>query len=302
MTAGDGITQAQTLTAVAIDVGGTTVRAGLVDSLAQLLGPPIEIPSPTAQPYGDVLQAFEDIVSRVTAGRTDPHVAPARAGIAIPGPFDYANGTSQMRHKFASLDGRPFGNDLSERLALPVRFVNDADAFALGSWASEFGSVARFLGVTLGTGVGSGFVVDGSLVGAEENAPADDEIWYTPYRGGIFEDWISKRGIETRYQANGGQRELGVRAIADRARAGEPVAVDTLYGLGVALGDGLALAAGPFRPDAIVFGGKIALAYDVFGKPIAKAFATRAGYEPQFAQSRATEPALRGAGRAAFAS
>ncbi|MFQ5426252.1 MAG: ROK family protein, partial [Gaiellales bacterium] len=87
---------------VAIDVGGTTLRAGLLDTATELLGSPLEISSPTAESYEAILDTFEQLVRRAAAGRRA-----AAVGIAMPGPFDYADGVSRMRHKLGALYGHP---------------------------------------------------------------------------------------------------------------------------------------------------------------------------------------------------
>ena len=86
----------------------------------------------------------------------------------MPGPFDYARGISRVAHKLEPL----FGVDLRERspasLGTPpsaIDFVNDADAFLIGEWwVGAAAGHRRAAGVTLGTGVGSAYLLDGRIV------------------------------------------------------------------------------------------------------------------------------------------
>jgi DNA-binding CsgD family transcriptional regulator len=82
-----------------------------------------------------------------------------------------------MRHKFAALYGRSLAPQFFTP-GLPIAFLNDAQAFALGEAAAGAGSAfRRWILVTLGTGVGSAFVAHGEIVTSGPGVPAGGEIW-----------------------------------------------------------------------------------------------------------------------------
>ena len=107
------------------------------------------------------------IATMVEAGRSLRPDDGSLWGVAIPGPFDYVRGIADFHGvgKFDALRGVDLGDVLRRTLTRAngrVSFVNDAEAFAIGEWASGAAQGHhRMIGVTLGTGVGSAFLVDG---------------------------------------------------------------------------------------------------------------------------------------------
>jgi glucokinase len=90
----------------------------------------------------------------------------ATAGVGVPGIYEETRGTIRF---FTNLPGpwagHPLGEPLSQALGVPVRLINDARAFTLAEARVGAGQgCAALVGVTLGTGVGGGFVLDGRLV------------------------------------------------------------------------------------------------------------------------------------------
>ncbi|MFN2519147.1 MAG: ROK family protein, partial [Jatrophihabitantaceae bacterium] len=150
-----------------LDVGGTHVSAGLVDPQAgSLLGPVHRRGLNGAGSAPEILETLVDTAGAVSAP------AGSTWAVAMPDPFDYARGIALFDGvgKFDSLYGLDLRAMLSARLpglARHIVFLNDADAFALGEW--EHGAAAghrRCLGLTLGTGVGTGWIVDGRIAAA----------------------------------------------------------------------------------------------------------------------------------------
>src|SRR5271170_2166435 len=92
--------------------------------------------------------------------------------VAMPGPFDYSRGVSWLQHKFSAWYSVNIRNHLAIRFRIDeknVVFLNDADAFLLGELQISF--EARAIGITLGTGIGASFAVDGRAVPAAEILP-----------------------------------------------------------------------------------------------------------------------------------
>jgi glucokinase len=184
----------------------------------------------------------------------------------VPGPFDYASGVSMIRG-VAKLDAL-YGADLRERLshdlglerAKRVRFLNDAQAFVLGEWwAGAAQGHARAMGVTLGTGLGSGFLADGEIVVAGPEVPPEARLDLVPFRRGAVEDVLSSRGIASAFGP-----KIDVAEIAHRAREREPKAVAVFAEFGTALGEFLEPWVLRFAPTSLVFGGSITRAWDLF--------------------------------------
>ena len=188
------------------------------------------------------------------------------AGLAIPGPFDYATGISHMKHKLPYL----FGVNVHEALAArfgwepsDVCSLNDADAFLLGEiGAGAVRGVARVVGLTLGTGIGSAFAVDGHVITSGPGIPPDGEIWNVSYLGGIVEDFVSTRAIQGAYQ----QRTGTLREVAEIAKDAErdSASAEAFNEFGRNLGQAIRTVLYPFAPHVIVLGGGISQSSPLF--------------------------------------
>ena len=191
-----------------------------------------------------------------------------RWGIAMPDPFDYERGIGRFHDvgKFDALDGVDVRTELAGRLDVPARaltFCNDADAFTLGEWAVGAGRGAhRCVGLTLGTGVGSGWTVDGQVV--DPGTPPGGRIHQIGVAGAPLEETMSRRAIRRAYAAATGDGDADVREIAARAVSGEISAVRVLRDALTALGRGLAGPVGQFRADVMVVGGSMTGSWDLF--------------------------------------
>lgn len=250
---------------LAADVGGTTVDGAVVTAAGRVVGEVRRLASPDDKDAADVVGRLAALLSELRRSAETAGLAAVAVGLGIPGPFDYVRGVSWMRHKLPALHGVELRSLLERAVGLPVRFCNDAVAFALGVWWHELPGERRLVAVTVGTGLGSGFLVDGQPVGAEQGAPAGGEIWNIAFRDGILEDAVSRRALEQSYERRSGER-LSVSEIAARARRDDAPASAVFTELGESLGDGLAVAVAGFRPTRVVCGGQIAKAFDLFGR------------------------------------
>lgn len=244
------------------DVGGSHVTAGLC-RLADL-----EVLQTAAAPLAavDCFKCFVDLLHRLGEQVAEGGVVVSGASLAVPFPFDTEAGISLMQHKLKPLYGRNLRTALAERFGWPpsrLRFLNDACAYLLGELATGSArGAARAACLTLGTGVGSAFAVNGRSVGAGEGVPPEGEIWNLPYAGATVEDIISTRAIRAAYAARTG-REIEVADIAAAAPLDrEASAVFDEFGthLGQVLRDVIA----PFHPELVVLGGGIAHAAQLF--------------------------------------
>lgn len=283
---------------VCLDVGGTSIKGAAVNRDAKLLGQIHEIPSPSRDTADIIIDKFITLLENIKDAITDAGVIRAYS-IGIPGPFDYAGGVSLMEHKFSSLFGINLKSALEERLQKPVFFLNDAEAFGLGIVWKEYPKEKRLLAVTLGTGLGSSFFIDGKIASSIKEITQNGEIWNLKYQNGILEDKISKRWIEQEYLRRCG-KNISVKEIADKTREGDKKAREVFEQFAINIGDGLASAIADFHPARIVFGGKISFAFDLFGKLAEKIFIKKAGFNTNFTQSKKDNLAIYGAARHAF--
>ena len=213
-----------------------------------------------------------DLIVSALVAVTDALPVPESAtwGVAVPDPFDYARGVALFEGvgKFESLYGLDLRGVLIARLPgapRAIAFGNDADAFALGEWAYGAGAGhRRCLGLTLGTGVGSGWIVDGRVVGSGPGIPRGGRARELEVDGGPLEDTISSRGIRRAYQAATGGPGADVGSIAERARDGDPAARSVLRYAMRALGSALGPCLRDFGADIVVVGGSMSASWDLF--------------------------------------
>lgn len=220
--------------------------------------------------------------------------APARSGlpwgVAVPGPFDYARGIALFSGvgKFDALHGVDVRRALLDGLRGHVAelvFLNDAHAFLEGEWrAGAARGHRRCVGLTLGTGVGSAFFVDGRVRRSGAGVPPDGRIDRVVLDGRPLEHSVSRRAILARYAdakadadgevdadadvAVGTGMAVDVRDICARAAAGEDRAQDVLNTTVTALGGALAPFLTAFGASLLVVGGSIAGSWDVVGPPL----------------------------------
>jgi glucokinase len=192
-----------------------------------------------------------------------------RLGVAAPGPFDYENGVCLVRD-LGKLEGL-FGVDVREELArelrlesTAIRFLNDAEAFLLGeSIAGAARGCDRAVGITLGTGLGSAFLVDGQIVRAGRGVPPNGDLHVVPFRGAPAEDAISGRAITARF--DGRSDAAAIAALAD---AGDAGALAAFASFGADLAELLDPWLSAFRPRRVIVGGSIARSWRHFGRAL----------------------------------
>ena len=254
-----------------LEIGGTHVTAALVDPNGSGV-----LPGRSYRASLTPMGTAEEIIAELArvARQIDP---PARAtwGVAIPGPFDYERGIALFRGvgKFDTLYGIDLRRSLLDAIqpeAIDVRFLNDADAFAIGEWsAGSARGYDRIMAITLGTGVGSSFLDRGRPIHGGSDVPPDGSAHRLEIDGKPLEETVSRRAILDRYRALGGDRlvDTDVRELAQLARQGDPIATSAISGSMEALGRALAPWVSRFQPGIIVVGGGMTRAWDVMGTP-----------------------------------
>jgi glucokinase len=244
------------------DVGGSHVSAAVFDHSTGRLGSYASARYPTEQSTEAFLQVLFSLADEATAD----HAPILGASLAMPGPFDYIAGISWMKHKLTYLYGFDLRNALAKHFGLDaakVRFLNDAAAFAWGEVGGGAArDVERAVGITLGTGIGSGFAIDGKVVTEGPGVPPGGEIWNLPYKDATVEDRLSTRAIQNRYREQTGlDREVSVIAASAPT---DPVATEVFAEFGLHLGETFREILSPFAPQVVVLGGGISRSSQLF--------------------------------------
>lgn len=253
---------------IALDVGGTSVKSGVAASGGHIVSEPVTTPVDSAADAVTILDTFAEIIQR-HIGEIQPEWL-LGAGFGFPGPFDYQAGISRIRglEKYDSLYGIDIGAALRERVDLgqrPIRFRNDAEAAIIGECVHGAGQpYRRVIGVTLGTGFGSAFVVDGISQVSGEGVPENGWLYPQPFHGVRADDYFSIRGFES-LLAEAGQSARDVKTAAEMARSGDEAIQRVFERYGADMGTFLTPYAQAFRAGAVLVLGGIAGAYDCFG-------------------------------------
>jgi glucokinase len=283
---------------LAFDVGGSHVAATTCCAPDFRLGPVATAPHAAVA----TSVAFLDLLYELGMKARVDRDGIMGAMLAVPGPFDLRAGVSLMRHKLPYLYGVDLRQGLSERFgfeAAQVRFLNDADAYLLGEiGAGAARGFRRAVGLTLGTGIGSAFAVDGQLVTEGPGVPSGGEIWNLPYQGGIVEDFVSSRAIVGNFERCTGRKSEVVDLAA--AAPSDPASKQAFIEFGQHLGAVIRTLLAEFHADVIVLGGGISRSANLFLP------AVRAEIGDSTTQLRVSElkdkAALVGCGVAAFRS
>jgi len=244
------------------DVGGSHVSAAICRSGDFQLGPVVSAPHPAEATCEAFIHLLYSLGIKMSKGGAEA----GGAELAVPGPFDFAAGVSQMRHKLPYLYGIDLRGRLAERfgwLPTQVRFLRDSNAFLLGEiGAGAARDVPRAVGITLGTGIGSAFAVDGRVVTEGQGVPPGGEIWNLPYEDGIVEDFVSTRAIQRGYKLRTGALTDVAGIAADAANDEAATAVFTDFGRH--LGLALRMRLTEFDPQEVVIGGGISRSSQLF--------------------------------------
>jgi glucokinase len=145
---------------------------------------------------------------------------------------------------------------------MPVRLNNDANCFAYGE--ALFGAAAgkeNVLGFTLGTGLGCALVMGGKLINGSTGTAA--EIWTSPYRSGIIEDYVSGSGVSKIYQSISGIEKTSYE-IFELALKNDHQALQAWKEFGVHLAYPIAWSINLIDPQVVVLGGSITAAWPFF--------------------------------------
>ncbi len=292
---------------VGIDVGGTSIRASVVDGTGSVLDT-TQAPTPQSK------RALENALDRAVRELAGRHPVGA-VGLAVAGFISEDRTTVRFAPHLPWVDA-PVGRDLSQRLGMPVILEHDANAAV---WAEyRFGAAARGRNVVLvaiGTGIGAALLVDGELYrGSHGIAPELGHIQVVPDgrscacgKRGCWERYCSGTALahtaiellaanpaESTILAREVVRDPGSltgRRVAGAAQDGDRVAQQAIAEFARWLGTGLAIVADIYDPDLVVIAGGVSTSAPLYLDEAREHYAaaiTGAGHRP-LARIRTTQ-------------
>jgi glucokinase len=150
--------------AIGIDLGGTNIKAALVDASGAITYKAATICQPergAETVISEMAQICQDLLGKGSLSAEDV----VGIGLGTPGPLDLTKGEIVRAANLPGWTAVPIRDRLQELTGMPVVLENDANAAAFGEfWAGAGGGCGDMVMLTLGTGVGSGVIVDGRLL------------------------------------------------------------------------------------------------------------------------------------------
>ncbi|GAB4412107.1 MAG: ROK family protein [Bacteroidia bacterium] len=260
--------------AIGIDIGGTNTKYGIADREGSILAS-ASLPTRGYPEAADYVKAMYEAIQTLVSGLGEM-VEIKGIGIGAPN-ANYYKGTIEQAPNLQWRGVVPLAAMFHSYLDVPVILTNDANAAAIGEMIYGGAKGLRdFVVITLGTGVGSGFIVNGGLVYGHDGF-AGEFGHVTAVRGGrlctcgrrgCVETYASARGVvlSVQEELSGSQEESPLRHILpehitpkevfEAAEAGDPIAIRAFEYTGKILGEALSDLVAYTSPEAIfMFGG-----------------------------------------------
>ncbi len=283
-----------------IDIGGTNLVVGSVAEDGSALHALDSEPTHAEAGQTDVLDRLITLAQR-TIERTRQEVRGADiigVGVGAPGPLDTKRGIVLLTPNLGWVN-LPLRQIIHERLGLPAALDNDANCAVLGEWWMGAARGTRnAIGITIGTGIGGGIIVDGKLYhGASDCA---GEIGHTTIdtegrrckcgNYGCLEAYASgpnialraveelKAGAVSRLAdyVGGDLRQVTAQTVYQAAHDGDQLALEVVNDTAKFLGVGIANLLNVFNPEVVVVCGGVTLAGDRLFDPLRREVARRA--------------------------
>jgi glucokinase len=280
---------AKAIVTLGIDIGGTNTKFGLVDKSGKVITHDT-LPTNSMYPAEDLFKRLFEKFNSEYEIRKDKYEL---AGIGIGAPnANYYRGTveSPPNLNWGVVDLKSL---VGKYYDLPVAVTNDANAAALGEMM--FGTakgMKNFIQITLGTGLGSGIVVDGNLLYGYSGFAGEmghvtavrDGRKCGCGRRGCLETYVSATGLKRTLHellADSNEpsvlreksfKEIDSKVIYEAAMTGDKIAQNAFKFTGKILGEAMADAVAFFSPEAIILFGGLANAGDLLLNPVNKHF------------------------------
>jgi len=268
-----------------LDIGGTTIKAVLVDALGQPASDLVEVRSHGHQGYRKTFAQLHAALDALCQQASIDRSQVAAAGLDVPAPTSHGViwGKANLSADWVGVNIR---DEFSAELSRPVFMTNDGNAAAFGEWSLRPDHDGPLLFVAPGTGLGGGFVLPGGMIYEGANGLAmeigglsvphrDDRGKLPAVQGkvdGALEGWVSLMAIRRELEIKLSQKKYREHPLAiqdseiaekafqlrDYAEQGDTLALEIFGRQAHVLGFAMADQASELDPGLIVIGGGLA--------------------------------------------
>ncbi len=283
---------------IGIDVGGTNVKIALVDGEGKIIYSN-SVPTYAKMGYeytvNNIKQAIKDLMKETNTNSKEIQ----GIGFDFPGQVDYKTGVVKLAPNIPGWVNVPIAKMIEDEFHIPTRIDNDVRCAALGELKFGAGKgCENFVCITVGTGIGSGLVINGKLVRGASNAAGEIGHIKLQMNGGpicgcgdtgcleafasgpsivaMAQDYI-RGGKSTKFRELAGvDNEITPYIVAKAAEEGDPVAKRIFEIVGEYIGIGLTSVINLLNPEKVIIGGGVAEAGELLLDPIRRTIKERA--------------------------
>lgn len=283
-----------------IDLGGTSIKAGVVDDRGRPLSWHSQATLPEEGPEAGARRLGETALAAIAQAGLQPADV-ARIGLGSPGTIDKNTGKLIAPSNLPGWSDFPLRDRVAEYAARPVSFANDASSAAFGEfWVGSGQAFASMVLLTLGTGVGGGIIIGNFSIDGENGAGAELGHIIIDYNDharlcscggrGHLEAYASATALVQRAGealSAGGKsslqtlsaegRELTPLVLAEHAEAGDELSRQLILDTAMYLGVGIVTVMHTIDPTGIVIGG--AMTFGGNEAPLGREFLARVRQE-----------------------
>ena len=248
---------------VAIDIGGTTFNAGIFTQSFNQIAISDKDKIRNYKGKEEVVNAIINQVSNLISNNDINKSDIIGLGIASPGPLDPKKGIILNTPNLKIFQNYYIANEFAKKLKISTFLENDANLFSLGEWYTQYRKNNVIIGLTLGTGLGFGLIINGELFTGGNGMAM--EYGLSPFQWGMCEENVSIRFIRNRSKDLYG-KELSPRIVERMWYEKDSKAIQIYNEFGENLGIVLSHVVNMIDPQVITIGGGLSKAYECFEK------------------------------------
>ena len=233
---------------IGVDLGGTNIRAGKV--VEQAIIKTTKEPTPS---FGTVDEVLERLFS-VVDGCFDENTR--SIGVGVPSVVDVERGIVYDVMNIPSWKIVPLKGIMESRYKVPVYINNDANCFALGEkYFGKAQSCKSIVGLTIGTGMGSGLIFNGKLF--EGKNCGAGEVGNIAYLDNNYEHYCSGQFFAE-------EKSVSAFDAFNQAESGDETAIQMFAEYGFHMGQAIKTVLYAYDPEIIILGGSLTKSYEYF--------------------------------------